>query len=658
LRKRGKTIHEQVSDLSAAKSEPQRRDAEQQQLAAWNETDQAYPQVACVQELVAALATATPDRVALGAGAEVVNYRDLNGRANRLAHYLRSQGAGPGTLVAICLERSLGLVVAELGVLKSGAAYLPLDPSYPRERLSFILNDSRAPLLIAQAGSADRLPKGRWRVLEFDRDADTLASFPETSPELDWKASDSAYVIYTSGSTGRPKGVEITHDSLLNLVFWHRRAFAVESADRAALQASPGFDASVWELWPYLTAGASVHLPDESVRSDAERLRDWLIAQKITITFLATAMAERLMALDWPSQTPLRMLLTGADTLHRYPSPSLPFVLVNNYGPTECTVVATSGVVPPRPSTEGDPPTIGRPIANTQIYLLDEQMRQVPIGATGEVYIAGKGLARGYLNQTELTAEKFVAHPFSTVPGARLYKTGDLARHQQDGQIAFVGRADDQIKLRGYRIEPSEIVDVLDRYPAIQASQVVRRADEAGENRLVAYLVLAPAAQLTNAELRDYLRAHLPDYMVPGVFVVVDSLPLTSNGKVDRDRLPPPSTLNLLPSEPAVPAKTLVEQRVTEILASLLHLEQVGANDNFFLLGGHSLLGTQVIARVRDTFSIDLSLRSLFEAPTVAELSSQIERLLLEKLEAMSEEEAHRMLNSKAGPVFGEIVTA
>jgi amino acid adenylation domain-containing protein len=601
---------------------------------------------------------ATPDAVALGAGAEVVNYRDLNVRANRLAHYLRSLGAGPGKLVALCLERTVGLVVAALGVLKTGAAYLPLDPTYPAERLSFILNDSQAPLLVTEAGSADRLPPGGRRVVGLDRDAETIASFPEAAPEVDAKVSDSAYVIYTSGSTGRPKGVQITHDSLLNLVFWHRRAFVVESADRAALQASPGFDASVWELWPYLTAGASVHLPDEAIRSDAERLRDWLIAQRITITFLATAMAERIIALAWPCQTPLRMLLTGADTLHRHPSPSLPFVLVNNYGPTECTVVATSGVVPPTQSAEGEPPTVGRPIANTQVYLLDQHMRQVPIGVTGEVYIAGKGLALGYLNQPELTGEKFVANPFSSAPGSRLYKTGDLARYLPDGQIAFVGRADDQIKLRGYRIEPSEIVDVLDRYPAIQASQVVRRADDAGENRLVAYLVLAPAAQLTNAELRDYLRAHLPEYMVPGVFVVLDSLPLTSNGKVDRDMLPAPSTLNILRSEPAIPARTLVEQRVTEILASLLHLEQVGANDNFFLLGGHSLLGTQVIARVRDAFAIDLSLRSLFDAPTVAALSGEIERLLLQKLEAMSEEEARRMLNSKTAPVLGAIVTA
>ena len=596
--------------------------------------------------------------MALGAGAEVVNYRDVNARANRLAHYLRSLGAGPGKLIAICLERTVGLVVAALGVLKTGAAYLPLDPTYPAERLSFILNDSQAPLLITESGSADRLPPGGRRVVGLDRDAETIASFPEAAPEVDSKVSDSAYVIYTSGSTGRPKGVQITHDSLLNLVFWHRRAFAVDSADRAALQASPGFDASVWELWPYLTAGASVHLPDDAIRSDAERLRDWLIAQKITITFLATAMAERIIALAWPCQTALRMLLTGADTLHRHPSPSLPFVLVNNYGPTECTVVATSGVVPPTQSAEGEPPTIGCPIANTQVYLLDHQMRQVPMGVTGEVYIAGKGLALGYLNQPELTREKFVAHPFNSAPGSRLYKTGDLARYLSDGQIAFVGRADDQIKLRGYRIEPSEIVDVLDRYPAIQASQVVRRADEAGENRLVAYLVLAPAAQLTNAELRDYLRAHLPEYMVPGVFVVLDSLPLTSNGKVDRDMLPAPSTLNILRNEPAIPARTLVEQRVTEILASLLHLEQVGANDNFFLLGGHSLLGTQVIARVRDAFAIDLSLRSLFDAPTVAALSGEIERLLLEKLEAMSEEEARRMLNAKTAPVLGAIVTA
>jgi amino acid adenylation domain-containing protein len=616
---------------------------EQKQLAEWNETTVAYPQDTCVPQLVGAQAAAMPNAVALAAGGEVVTYRELDSRANQLAHHLRCLGSGPETLVALCLERSLALVVGALGVLKSGAAYVPLDPAYPSERLSFMLNDSQAPVLVTQHRVAGRLPAGRWRVVDLHVEMRQIARNPVHPPEVELKAGHLAYVIYTSGSTGRPKGVQITHDSLLNLVFWHRRAFAVTSSDRATLQASPGFDASVWELWPYLTTGASIHLPDEAIRSDAESLRDWLVREGITITFLPTAMAERIMTLAWPTRTALRVLLTGAETLHHHPSPNLPFVLVNNYGPTECTVVATSGAVPSSEQTDGRP-TIGRPIANTQIYMLDEHLRQVPVGVTGEIYIGGKGLARGYLSQTELTDERFIRNPFSSMPANRLYKTGDLARYLADGQIEFMGRSDDQIKIRGYRIEPNEIITLLNRHPAVQASQVVAE-NNPGERRLVAYIVPAASSQPTRAELRDFLRGLVPEYMIPAVFVLLESLPWTANGKVDRDMLPVPNASNILRDEPCAAARTLVEKRIAGILANLLALEQVGVNDNFFLLGGHSLLGTQVIARVRDTFGVELSLRSLFEAPTVAELSTEVERLLLAKVEAMSEEEAQRMLN-------------
>jgi acyl-coenzyme A synthetase/AMP-(fatty) acid ligase/acyl carrier protein len=450
-------------------------------------------------------------------------------------------------------------------------------------------------------------------------------------------------VIYTSGSTGQPKGVQITHASLLNLVFWHQRAFAVTAGDRATQVASPGFDAAVWELWPYLTAGASVYFPDEETRIAPEALRDWLVWQRITISFLPTPLAERVMTLEWPATTALRILLTGGDALHRYPSPTLPFTLINNYGPTENTVVATSGPVPAIERPEG-PPSIGRPIANTQVYILDERLQPVPSGVPGELHIGGAGLARGYLNHPALTAEKFIPNPFCAVPGTRLYKTGDLACYLPDGQIAFLGRIDEQIKIRGYRIEPGEIVAALDRHPTVQASVVVAREDTPDDKRLVAYIVPTAGSRPTASALRDYLATQVPDYMVPATFVGLDALPLTPNGKVDRAALPAPDATNTVQDDTFTAPRSPLEERLAAIVASLLGLEQVGRDDNFFLLGVHSLLGAQVIARVADTFDVDLPLHALLEAPTVAELAIEIEHLMLAKLEAMSEDEAQRLL--------------
>ena len=651
---RGAHLSEQWRKCSLSPELAVLAEAEQEQVAAWNGTTQAYPQDSCVPQLVAEQAAAMPDALALAAGREVITYGELESRSNQLAHHLRSLDARPETLVALCMERSIALVVGALGILKSGAAYLPLDPTHPSERLAFMLDDSRVPVLVTRQHLAGRLPVGRWRVVDLELNMLEIACNPVDPPKCNLETENLAYVIYTSGSTGQPKGVEINHDSLLNLVFWHRRAFEVTPSDRATLQASPGFDASVWELWPYLTAGASVHLPDEAIRADAESLRDWLLAERITITFVPTAMAERLLTLPWPTHAALRVMLTGAETLHHYPSPSLPFVVVNNYGPTECTVVSTSGAVPSREHAHGRP-SIGRPIGNTQIYILDGQLRQVQLGVPGELYIGGKGLARGYLSQPDLTDEKFIRNPLSSRPGSRLYKTGDLGRYLPDGQIEFMGRIDDQIKIRGYRIEPNEIVSSLNRHPAVRASQVLAWEDNPGEKRLVAYIVPALGSRLTRAGLRDFLRPLLPEYMLPAVFVLLESLPLTPNGKVDRGMLPAPTASNILRDEAFTPPRTVIEERVAGILAKLLALEQVGAHDNFFLLGGHSLLGIQLIARVRDAFGVELSLRRLFEAPTIAELSAEVEQLLFAKPEAMSEEEVQQMLS--ANPSRGRGLT-
>jgi amino acid adenylation domain-containing protein len=533
-------------------------------------------------------------------------------------------GIGPEAPVGICLRRSPEMVVAALAVLKAGGAYVPMDVEYPVERQVFILRDTRLRVLITQDDVAQRLPAGDWQVLILDEEHETAPAEAATPAPV---ALDSlAYVIYTSGSTGQPKGVQITHRGLLNLIYWHRRAFSITAADRASQVASFGFDAAVWEVWPYLTAGASVHFPDDATRGSAQSLRDWLVAQKITVSFVPTTMAESLLELDWPAPIALRYLLTGADTLHRYPDSNLPFALVNNYGPTECTVVSTSGVVLPRAETDQQP-TIGRPIDNVQVHILDEQLNPVPVGVTGELFVGGDGLARGYLNRPDQDAEAFIPNPFSDSRGDRLYRTGDLARYLPDGQIAFMGRSDEQVKIRGYRIEPNEIVMRLNQYSGVQASQVVAREEASGEKRLVAYLV-SSESQLTRSALQDYLRSYLPDYMVPVAFVRLEALPLKASGKVDRALLPDPSADNTIEDDVYIAPRTAVERRVVSILAELLGTERVGVNDNFFFLGGHSLLGTQLIARARDSFRVELPLRTVFDRPTAAELSAEIERML------------------------------
>jgi amino acid adenylation domain-containing protein len=594
------------------------------------ETPPASLPVECVHELVAQRAAEAPETLAVSGTREDLSYGELDRRANRLAHYLRSKGVGRNVVVGLFVERSASMAIGALAILKAGGSYIPLDPIHPAERLAFMLNDSRAHLVVSTTRLMDGFPVGSWQVVTFDGDADRIAAQPETQPNTGVLGDDLAYIIYTSGSTGQPKGVELVHSGLVSLVRWHHRAFQVTAADRASAQSTLGFDASVWELWAYLTAGASLHLPGDSVRNDASALRDWIVSRKITITFAATAIAERLLQLDWPAHTALRYLLTGADTLKTYPSQSLPFVLINNYGPTECTVVSTSGVVPAGcPASQA--PSIGRPIDRAEIYILDEQKLPLRDGEAGEIYIGGRGLARGYRNRPDLTAERFIPNPFLHEPGARMYRTGDLGRWLPNGEIAFLGRVDEQVKIRGYRVEPSEISVVLGQHSFVQASAVLATGDAPGEKQLTAYLVLAPGMDVTAAGLRDFLKHRLPEYMVPSAFVTVSALPVTEQGKLDRTGLLAMQGTRLS-DEAYVAPSTLVEEELVKILIPLLKVERVGVNDNFFLLGGHSLLGTQLIARVSDTFGVDLTLLKLFDHPTVNEMASEIENLILAKV--------------------------
>jgi amino acid adenylation domain-containing protein len=596
-----------------------------------------------VDELFAAHAAARPSAIAVSGPDETLTYGQLERRANQLAHRLRALGVDSDRLVGLCMERSAGLVVGALGILKAGCAYVALDPSHPKERLGFMLRDSRAKVLVTGGPVAAQLDTVEAAVVALDTGRAELDLEPTAAPAASHAAGDLAYVIYTSGSTGAPKGVLVEHASLRNLIFWHRRAFAITEADRATQIASPGFDAAVWEVWPYLTAGASIHVPTDEVRANPVALRDWLVSERISVSFLPTALAEAVLTLDWPAELPLRYLLTGGDTLHRYPPAGLSFAVVNNYGPTEGTVVATSGVVSPSLKPPGAP-SIGKPIANVQAYVVDDQLNPVPMGTAGELLIGGDGVSRGYLNRPALTDEKFIRNPFGGKPGARLYRTGDLVRQRSDGEIEFLGRVDEQVKIHGHRVELGEISATLHRHSAVRSSVVVVGAHGSGERRLIAYVVPADGARPSTEELRAHLALHLPNYMVPAAFVCLEELPMTPNGKVDRAALPAPSGVNTAqPTESAGPGNEL-EQVLETLVAELLELDRVGVDDNFFMLGGHSLLGAQLITRIGDCFGVEMSLRSLFDNPTIAGMAAEVERLVVDDLEAMSDSDAARLL--------------
>lgn len=557
-----------------------------------------------------------------------MNYQTLETRSNQLAKILRLRGVTPGSLTAIVLERSPEFVITALAIWKAGAAYVPVDPTYPGERISNMLDDSGAPVIVCNQTSRAAVPGFSDRILLVDEQAELIAAQP-SEPVLDELDPGSlAYVIYTSGSTGKPNGVEVTHANLACLCDWHLQTFGVTDSDRATFAASPGFDAAVWEIWPYLAAGATLHLADDITRRSPELMRDWLIANRITISFAPTPLAEAMLTLAWPANIPLRTLLTGADTLHRFPPVGLPFTFVNNYGPTECTVVSTSGAVPAGSGLSGRP-SIGRPLPHVEIRILDLHRKAVPAGIEGEIYIGGAAVARGYRNRPELTASRFIGG---------FFKTGDNGRLLPGGEIEFLGRKDEQVKIRGYRIELGEITAALNGHPSVRASAVVL-GKQGSDARLIAYLVPRDeTASLSPADFQDFLQPQLPEHMIPATYVLLDELPMTPHGKVDRARLPDPSAENTLRT--AAPAgQSEVEQQVTEVLSALLQTSAVGVDDNFFMLGGHSLLGTQLIVRLRGMFGVDLSLLTLFDNPTARSLSAEIERLLEEQLDGMSEAE-------------------
>jgi amino acid adenylation domain-containing protein len=597
----------------------------QQLLSEWNATARDYARCKGVHELLAEQAARNPLGVAAVQENQSLTYLELDSQANQLARYLQTRGVGADVIVGVWMERSLKMLVAQLGILKAGGAYLPLDPQYPPERLAFMLEDAAAPVLLTEAGLADALPQGVVKdVVRLDVEWETIARQSREALVSRVLPEHLAYVIYTSGSTGKPKGVAIHHAGLLNLVFWHRRAYRILPSTRATQVASPAFDASVCEIWPYLTAGASLYLPDEETRAAPKALLSWLAAHSITHCFLPTPLAEALLnELDERAtdELALKVLLTGGDKLRRGPGAGLTFEFINHYGPTENTVATTCA--PVREEPEGGLPSIGRPIDNTQVYVLDSHLQPVPPGVAGELYIGGEGLARGYLRRPELTAERFIPHAFSRTEGARLYRTGDLVRYLPDGNLEFIERIDEQVKVRGFRIELGEIEAALRQHDDVREAVVLATEGSAGDKQLVAYLVCGNAEPPTPNEWREYLKQWLPVYMIPAAFVFMEELPLTLNGKVDRKAL-----LALERQSSAhivyVAPRDLLELQLAQVWQEVLGLEEVGVESDFFELGGQSLLAVRLFAVIERRLDIKLPLSTLFQASTIAQQASLI----------------------------------
>jgi amino acid adenylation domain-containing protein len=591
----------------------------------WNATDVPGLDSGTVPALFTAQAARTPDAPAARFDAQPISYRALNAQANRLAHHLRRHGVGPNALVGVFVERSLDMLVAVLAVMKSGGAYVPLDPAYPPERLAFMLQDAMIGVVVTQSTLLDRLALSHSvRVLCLDRDAPAIAAEPGGNPGDEPDAGDLAYVIYTSGSTGRPKGVQISHRALANAVNHFRSALNVGERDVLVALTTLSFDIAGLELFMPLVCGAQVVIGNREVVVDPPNLMKLFADAHATIVQATPPTWRMLLEAGWREAVGLRILCGGEAFPAELARPlaATGASIINVYGPTETTIWSTMHSID---GSEISVP-IGRPIANTRTYVLDAGGEPTPIGVPGELYIGGAGVANGYLNQPALTADKFGPDRFSGAAGARLYRTGDIARFRADGVLEFLGRADHQIKLRGFRIELGEIESVLASHPSVAQAVVVPRADEPNATSLAAYLRLRGTMTSPAAELRAFLREQLPEYMVPSTFKVLDEFPLTPNGKVDRRRLPAPDADRSGSAVPFLAPNSALEVAIADVWRDLLRLETVGVDDNFFDLGGHSLLVVQVQARLRQKIGIEIAIVELFQYPTIRSIAAQLAR--------------------------------
>jgi amino acid adenylation domain-containing protein len=611
-----------------------------------NDTRRAYPQDKCLHELFEEQVERTPEAIAIQFEEETLTYNELNARANQLAHHLRQLGAGNETIIGVCMERSLEMVVALFGILKSGGAYLPLDPTYPQARLQHMLEEAGVRVVLAQQRGLDNIPLYGGDVVCLDTQwADRMGHQSTDNPGHYTAVDNLAYTIFTSGSTGKPKAAMNAHRGIVNRLLWMQEAYQLTTADRVLQKTPFTFDVSVWEFfWPLLN-GARLVVARPGGHQDAAYLVKLIREQQITTVHFVPSMLQFFVEQQGvESCRSLRQVICSGEAL-RYELQQRFFArlnakLHNLYGPTEAAVDVTYWECD-RVSDDPIVP-IGRPIANLQMYILDREMQPVPLGVAGELYIGGVGVGRGYLNRADLTAQRFVPHPFSADAGARLYRTGDLGRYLFDGTIEFLGRVDHQVKIRGNRIELGEIEAALVEHEEVSDAAVVAMEDQPGGQRLVAYVVPRNGHAPSVTQLRQHLQQRVPDYMVPSAFVELESLPLTSSGKVDRRALPRPDGMRpdldmafVAPSDP-------IEETLASIWREVLGLERVGIYDDFFASGGHSLLAAQVISRIQREFGVDLALRDFFSAPNISSLAERITEVALaaaddEKLDAMLE---------------------
>jgi amino acid adenylation domain-containing protein len=625
---------------------------EQKQAREWSKSESEYERDLCVHTLVEAQAARRPGAVALVYGDRQLSYGELNERANQLAHYLRKRGVGLEVRVAVLLEPSIEFVVALLAILKAGGSYVPLDPAYPQQRLEFMLEDAAVRLLLTSRGRTEM----REEVVYLDETWEQFADESRENPQTKTTAEDLAYVIYTSGSTGRPKGVAIPHRAI-NRLLRNTNYLELEESDRIAQLTNVSFDVATPEIWGALTSGATlVGLKKETVLSPSE-FKHAIAEQQLSVTFLTTAVFNQVAQSEPDAFAPMRYVFLGgeacdAQAVKRVLRSGKPRHLLNAYGPTEATAIAMTCEINEVSAGARTIP-IGRAISNTEVWILDQYGNVAPVGVPGELYIGGDAIAREYLGRPELTAEKFVPHPYSTEPGARLYRSGDLVRYLSDGNIDILARMDQQVKVRGFRIELGEIEAVLQQHPAVRETVVVFREDK----RLVAYVVADTEAIV--AELRGWLRERLPDYFVPAHFVVLDKLPLTPNGKVDRRALPAPDN-TAQSAETLIAPRTPEETKIAEIWSDVLDISPIGVESNFFDLGGHSMLATKVVTRIREAFSLNVPMRVMFDSPTIAGVAAHVANAgaqdevtsiaeMIEKLTQLSDDETRSLLQKAVG---------
>jgi len=607
---------------------PMLTEVEQQQLLfEWNNTQADYPLDKCIHQLFEEQVERTPDNIAVVFEDQQLNYRELNARANQLAHYLQNLGVGPDVLVGICVERSLEMMVGLLGILKAGGGYLPIDPEYPTERLLYILQDAQVRVLLTQKHLIAGLPKHQSELVCLDTDWSFTTQAQESNPGCEVQPENLAYAIYTSGSTGEPKGVMIQHSSVVNLAHGlHQAIYAHHQISplRVSINGSLAFDTSVKQIIQ-LIYGHSLNIVPEKVRLDGHAMLSYLRQQKIDVLDCTPSQLRLLISVGLlDSDNHPQSVLVGGEAIDESMWATLAKAqninFYNVYGPTECTVDTTICLI-----TANLKPVIGRPIANVQTYILDEYLQPVPVGVPGELHIGGAGLARGYLNCPELTNEKFISHPFHQTTESRLYKTGDLARYLPDGNIEYLGRIDNQVKIRGFRIELGEIEAVLSQHNYVETTCVTAREDSPGIKRLVAYIVPPKNVTPSTNELRQFLKARLPDYMIPSAFVTLETLPLTPNGKLDHRALPEPNLRGEIELNFVAP-RNLEEEILATIWSQVLRVEPVGIYDNFFELGGDSILTIQIITRARKA-GLELTPKQLFTHQSIAELATVATRV-------------------------------